>query len=605
MADFTTSYIGGPSGSPVSPQQPVVDQSSLVTLGALGDVVGALGGVATNFMEVKREEAKERAKAELQASQDQAVATFARRQLSLVDALETGQISSSAEVRMRMRANLSESIANNPALAAELGKAHTTVVKSTGLGDVVYEGTEAEKQQTLIETDALKAGWITPTMSDAQKEVLTSKYQSFKQQQSLIEASTKQLALQKAQVTLTTAGITQRSAKIELAEKQARLQTQQAIGGMAGDFSANLLNKLETIRQGKEEGKYTPEQAIMLADQAAFEVQQTISVGGSRAGADYLSNITKPMQMMVENYKGYISGKVKLETLNTQNETTIAMQTATIQGDPKMAELVAISSLFPNARAVTSGEANMAVGAYIKNGMNPTTKPLDMLPDDDDTKKDVSTYFKMIDESVDQVNKGTALDVDTTKGEVDNHINNIMKSISLHGPSSNVKDFKGVIDFFASPKIGKYVSTQGAMLDEQARFNARSMLNSVYSSELFPLIQTEYKKAVTGGTPDVVYQGREPVIKVKGQKPAPTEIIPVFTGSGVMFQATPGNTNFLTLRKVKELNDTAGSLLNKMIHSAAHLEGTTDYKSIYQSMFEQQIFGSGEASVSKENANQE
>lgn len=600
MADFSTSYIGGPSGSPVSPQAPVVDESSLTTLGLAGDIAGALGKVTTNFMEIKREEAKEVAKAELKASEDQAVSTFARQQLALVDALETGQITSSAEVRMRMRANLSNSIANNPALATQLAKAHTTVIKSTGLGDVVSEGTEREKQQNAIESDALNAGWVTPDMSDAQKEAATSKYQSFRQQQSLIEGATKQLALQKAQVALTTAGITQRTASLTLAEKQAKIQTQQAIGGMAGDFSSNLLNKLESIRKGKEEGKYTAEQAVMLADQAAFEIQQTIAVGGSRAGADYINNITKPMMSMVENYKGYISGKTSLDLLNTQNEAVIATQTAIIQGDPKMARIVTSTKLFPNARAVISGEANLAVGGYIENGMNPNSKPKDMLADTDEDKKDVDTYFNLINDTVDQVNRGSALDIENTKVEVNNHINGIMKSISIHGPSSNVKDFKGVIDFFASPKIGKYVSTQGATLDEQARFNARSMLNEVYSRELYPLIQAEYKRAVTGGTPDVVYQGRTPIVKVKGQKPATTEIVPVFTGSGVLFQATPGNLNPITLRKVKELNDTAGTLLNKMIHSAAHLEGTTDYKSIYTSMFEQQIFGKEEPDANEE-----
>lgn len=49
MADFSTSYIGGPTGSPISPQQPVVDQSNLVGLNILGGLVEGLSGAAVNI----------------------------------------------------------------------------------------------------------------------------------------------------------------------------------------------------------------------------------------------------------------------------------------------------------------------------------------------------------------------------------------------------------------------------------------------------------------------------------------------------------------------------------------------------------------------------
>lgn len=590
MVDFTTSYIGGEPDSPVRPQQPSVDQSSLVGARLLGDAVSGLAGVATNYIKIQREEEKARVAAELQAKEDQAVSTFARDQLKLVDATEMGDISSS-EARMRMRANLSRAIADNPALAVDLGKAHTSVIKSTGLGDVVYEGTEQEKQQRIIETDALKAGWVTPSMSQAQKDVATSRYQSFKLNQTMLEDQAKRLAVQKAQVTLTTAGITQRSAKLELAERQAKISTQQAIGGMVNDFSANLLNKLEEIRVGKEEGKYTAEQATMLADQAAYEIQQTINIGGARAGSDYVNNMTKPMLGMVENYKKYISGQTKLETLNIQNETVVATQTAMIQGDPEVARIVTLTKLFPNARAVVSGEANTAVAGIIKSGMDPTTKSSDMMPDTAEGKKDVGTYLNMVDDSMDQINKGSAVDPEETKIELDNHLNSVLNSVVQHGPSSNTKDFKQVIDFLASNKFGKYVSTQGANLNEQSKLGAETLLADMYSRELYPLVQKAYKEANTGGSATISYYGRTEVPGVKDQKKATDVIKPVFTGSGVVFQAAPGDTNPITRRKVKELNETAGTLLNKMLHSAAHLQGTTDYKSVYQNMFEQQIFG--------------
>lgn len=590
MADFTTSYIGGAPSSPVSPQAPVVDESSLTTLNFLGNAVSALGGAAVNFAEVRREERKAELEAQIQSQQDQAISNFSRDQLKLVDAVDMGDISSS-EARMRMRANLSRYIADNPALAVDLGKAHTSVIKSTGLGDVVYEGTEAEQQQQLLETDALKAGWLTPDMSAAQKQVAVDNHRAFKIKQLQIEDATKRLALQKAQVTLTTAGITQRSAKMELAEKQARLETQQAIGGMAGDFSTNLLNKLESIRVGKEQGKYTAEQAIILADQAAYEVNQFVSQAGAKAGGDYIANLTKPMNTMVENYKGYISGKVKLDALNTQNETTIAQQVLMMQGNPRVAETVAISKLFPNAAAVTTALSNDAVIDLVRVNSDPTTKSADILPDYDAGKDSVGKYLNMIEQTTGKLNTGEAVDVDETKAEVNTHLSQVLNSISVHGPSSQSKDFKQVIDFFASPSIGNYMNSPNAQIDSQAKFNAESMLNEVYSRDLYPLIQKTYKQSVTGGKTNLKAAGRTQVPVVENQVATTSVIKPVFTGAGVVFQAPAGDNNPITRRKVKELNDSVGALLNKIIQAKAHISGNKDYRAVWQNDVEPQVFG--------------
>lgn len=600
MADFTTSYIGGEPSSPVSPLPPVVNESSLTTLNFLGNAVSALGGAAVNFAEVRREERKAALEAQIQAQQDQAISNFSRDQLKLVDATDMGDISSS-EARMRMRANLSRYIADNPALATDLAKAHTSVIKSTGLGDVVYEGTEAEQQQKLLETDALKAGWLTPDMSNAQKQVAVDNYGSFKRQQAIIEDQTKRLNLQKAQVTLTTAGITQRSAKIDLAEKQARISTQQAIGSMANDFSSNLMNKLESIRIGKEEGKYTAEQAVMLADQAAFEMNQFVTQAGAKAGGDYIGNITKPMNSMVENYKGYISGKVKLDTLNTQNETTIAQQVLMMQGNPRVAETVAISKLFPNAAAVTTSLSNDAVVDLVRINSDPTTKSADILPDYDAGKDSVGKYLSLIEETAGKLNLGEAVDAEETKVEVNTHLSQVLNSIAVHGPSSQSKDFKQVIDFFASPSIGNYMNSPNAQIDEGAKFNAESMLNEVYSRDLYPLIQKTYKQSSTGGSVNLKSVGRAQVPVVEGQVPTTNVIKPVFTGSGIMFQAPAGDNNPITRRKVKDLNDSVGALLNKIIQAKAHMSGNKDYRAVWTSEVEPAVFGVEDDA----NANQE
>ena len=603
MADFTTSYLGGPSGSPVSPQTPVVDQSSLVTLDFLGDAAAALGGVATNYAEIKREQQKAELAAQIQARQDQAISNFSRDQLKLVDAVDMGDISS-AEARMRMRANLSRYIADNPALATDLGKAHTSVIKSTGLGDVVYEGTEAEQQQLMVENEAVKAGWIRPDMSEVDKEAGTEAYLNFKRSLDLLEGQTKKLALQKAQVTLNTAGISNQTAKLKLAEQQSKIQSQAAVGQASSAYTVKLSNDMEAIRQKLDNNEITREQAVMLAEQNFFQVSNVLSQVGAKSGSDYLNNITKPLQMQYENYRSYFTGEVSKETLDNDNSIAIGVQTKNALGDPEIARIAALSKIMPQSNLLTLDSANAASIRFLGQNSDPKTKPADVLPDYEQGKFEVGAYFGMVNDAMTKVNGGNVKpkDLDAVKEDINVNLDNVLRGIDVYGPSaSNTSDYKNVIDFLADPQVGTFVASQGGFQDNQAAFKAAQALQFQYDTVLIPLVQEAWSKSKTSGEAVVSYYGRTEVPGIKGQKLTKDVIKPQFIGSGVTFVADPGVTDSFTRRKVKELNETVAPLLNKMIRTQAHLAGNKDYKSVYQSQYEQKVFGTEEEA----NANQE
>lgn len=601
-ADFTASYVGGPQGSPIQPQQAVVDDSLAVGLSSFANILNSGSSALMDYTKQAQANAKEQAALQLQATQDQAVANFSQEQLKLADAVEMGDLSSS-EARMRMRANLTRYIADNPAIAVDLGKAHTSVVKTSGLGQSVYEGTEAEKQQSALEAKAVEAGWVRPDMPAEQKAEAAYAYVQFQRNLEMMEAESKQIALQSAKVGLTTAGIQQESARLTLQEKQATQRSRAALGGLANNYQVKLGNDLEAIRQAKERGEIDALQANMMIDNAMLAVTQLSSQIGAEAGSEYISNMTAPMRAMADNYKRYTSGEIQLNDLNARNETQIALQVNNALGDPKMARLAALNKVLSNAGPVAVGEISTAAQGFLEGNIGLDTKPADVLPDYKEGKDGLKTYTNILSDAMRKLNQGTALDPEQTTEQVNANITNILRGIEVYGPTvSSPTEYNGVMDFLSSPEFGKYITKQGGLPDSAAAFKAAQTLEFEYSNVVLPLIKQEYERTKAGGEATMSYYGRTEVPGMKNQKATPALIKPQFLGSGVTFVADPSAKDSFTRNRVKELNNKVSPVLNRLIRTTAHLEGTTNYQSVFKERFAN-IFEEAEAQANEEGNN--
>mgnify|MGYP006932320939 CR=1 FL=1 len=347
-----------------------------------------------------------------------------------------------------------------------------------------------------------------------------------------------------------------------------------------------LGNDLEAIRQAKERGEIDATQAAMMADNAYLAVDQVSRQIGAQAGSEYINNVTAPMKMMLENYKGYMGGSIALNDLETRNQTSVAMQTNLLVANPEAARLVATSKLFPNSDVVTLTETNDLVMNFIKGGQDTQTKPADVLPDYQEGKKALNTYLGMVSQSMSKVNNKTAVDPDATVEDINNNLTNILRGIDVYGPTvSSAADYNGVMDFLSKPEVGKFITGQGGLRDEGAAFKAAQAIEYQYANQVLPLIQEEWNKAKTGGRVEFSYYGRTEVPKVIDQKPVSELITPVFLGGGISFNVKPGTTNSFVRSKAKELNEKVAPVLNRLIRVSAHLSGNTDYKGVYDSLY--------------------
>ncbi|MNZ41743.1 hypothetical protein D3C78_593000 [compost metagenome] len=590
MADFAISQIGGPPGASVAPEQPVVDRSREVGLEFLGTAIRGLGEAAVGVSQVRAEREEKEAIAAKEAAKSQVMNEFSSAQLQLVDAVETGQMSSQ-EARMRMRANLSKYSSNNLVLTSDLAKAHTAVVKTTGLGDVVTEGTQEEQNQRLMETAALKEGWFDPNANAAEREQGVAAYGRWLDAQRIMKDEQDRMQMARAQVGLMADKTQLQSARLSLQQTQNKVAAQRAIGMATEAYTPKFANDMEQIRRAQEAGIMTREQAIMAANQKMLEVQQFVTTNFSQAGAEALNNQLAGVKMLHENYGKYLSGEVKEDTLKRDNNIAVGLQTQMILGDPILAKAAAANGVFRNSDMVTNREVNVRVARLLQVNTDAETKPADPFPDYDESKSDFKDYLSMVKDTATKLNSGNAVNPEVAKEHINTNLTNLLNGIEVYSPTAKTKDYAPLLDFLADTQVNKFVVGQQGFQDAQSAQKAARVLQFQYETALIPMIQNEWERFKIAGGVETGKFSKMGIPILSEEKPASESIKPQFVGSGVTFVVDPQVTDNITRLYAKELNKGVAETLNKMIRAQATLEGTNDFKGVYERNYAEQIFG--------------
>lgn len=597
MADFSTN-VGSSSGSAPQPLQPVQDRSSLIALNAASDIGGKL--LSVGAAAIQKNQAQEQ-----QTALNTLVSGFAQKQLNIASSVETGDISSQ-EGRMRMRANYTDAIANNPGLVDVLAKTQKEIVSTAGLGSVVVEGTEQEQMQRELTKTAVNAGWVKANASSEEAAQGVAAYTQFKRHQEEINALQNQLSLDTAQIGLArakiglqtdkiqqvTAGYAQQSARMGLDERINQKRSQAASGGIADAYYWKLNAELEDIKARKAANQITPQEAVQLADQAFSTVQQTVNMAGKDAGGAYVNDLIAPMKGLYENSKQFLTGEIDQKVLETQNAVTLAKSKQNLYGDPDIVKLTSLTQMLGPSTLALQGEITDTVIKVLGKNADPSpdTKPHDVLPDRPEDKRTNATYLSTVKATMSGLDAVPADKQAATVEELNANVTNILKSIDVHSLSvNNPSEYNQVTDFLASPEYGRF-AVKGGGIHEAAAANANTILQSQYVDKVSPLIRQEYELAQVDkvSLAQSLSAGRNGRVPIETQSAAAV-IKPYFSGGGVVFRADPGASTVVR-NKVNELNKTVAPIVNKLVRMDAHLNGDTNYKSSYDRNF-QAIFG--------------
>lgn len=585
MADFNVNVAGPQGGS--QPIQPVRQAPVDMGLNLFAQVGGVLAKAGTEY-------AANQQALKTQELINSNVSSFAQAQLRIADAVDQGDMNSQ-EGRMRMRANYTRAIADNPGLVNDLAKVHKDIISTSGLGKVVAEGTEQEQMNLAAEKEASLNGWIPAHLSPDQRQEATQAYLQFKRAQEDLKAEaarvnfeTSKINQQSARVGLASSQVGLQSARLGLMQKERSERSRAALGSLADTYNYKFSQSLDEIRIRHERGEITAQEATLLADQQYATITQVTSRIGGDADSEYLNNVTAPMRMRYENTKKFLNGDLDKQVLDNQNFISTALQKQIILGDPETARTIATSQLLPNAQVTMMPALNQAVTKILSVNSNMQTKPADILPDTESDKKDTKAYLDILKQGMGRSNNGSLINKDLAGPEIDSHLSNVLKGIDAYSLSAtNPAEYNQVVDFLASPEFGKYASLKGGLPADSAT-SAKQVLQANYENQVLPLLKDAWEKSKTGPVGMSTY-GRTEVV-TGGTLNTSDVIKPTFTGGGVSFQVAPGVTDSRTRAKAADLNKQVAPVLNRLIRMSAHLEGTQDYKRIYNDNYSS-IFG--------------
>lgn len=531
MADFNLDVGGVPNAAP--PIQPVEDNSAANGIASLNNLFGDIGNVAKRVITTNNaNEATEKS---------QRILNGIRENLLIKDdAVAQNQWSSQA-AGSAVRRQLASDLANHPGLTKEIMDVYKDTLGNSVLGGAITNGTQQEKDRhdskMKIWNDAVSAGVVPAGLNpdDPRADDLLEQFQGYRLHTTQIEQTSKELALKRAQIglqtdvvqlagakqNLVTGAITQKTAKLNLAEKQAEVQSRVALTGAASTYHNMLSKKLAATYADWKAGKISAQEATLQIDQDTAQVQAIATQGSPDAGGDYIKNTLAPMVSLASSFKEAVTGKIDADAMQNQlNATTNKAILMQIHNDPQSVGLIAALKVFDHlplkiAEEMTSqalknigwnGDTGKYEGSNLNNaivGPNPngagarassatqnSAQPVPNLITAD--RKDIKATIGFIKGAMENVLGGIDKSPESV-AEINNALNTTARSTIKYGKAAEgSKDYNEVIDLLASPTFAAYMkSGKFRFKAGEAQTMADMMLQS-YQRDVVPLIQKEF-----------------------------------------------------------------------------------------------------------------
>ncbi len=576
--DYSDTAFSGELAPEALVTKPVADESGIVLQEGRAMAAGQVSkgfnaiaeGVATAvpfFKSVFEQQAADKKSGVLNAFQQEV--------LLIADGVDQGAISVPA-ARMRLRKLNSEYTANNPSLLEDLNNLQAKLTSTAGLADIVTTGNEEEQYNRKIIETAVTNGWQAPGETPEQA---AEKYLAAKRSEEEFAALDRQLK-------------TKQALRQEFTESD-KFQATQALKGFVQNTFPWVTTQIDSAYALVEKG----------ADPAIVIQQLRTDIGNEMAKMDFMrtvggeidtSYMTASVEKMVKNFEDWATGATDTATMKAKSDRIKAQHELTLRSDPTLGPLISASELIGNADPSLSMRISVESARLFGQNLTPydpnsPTKPADVIGQE----KDIDNYLIPLENMLENtaVNGGN----EKTKSEVGTTITNLLRGVKAYSASTNdARDFKKIVEFFASPTVGKFAMENDGIIPANVKAEAAQVIDAQYSNVLLPLIQQKYEEAeiAVDITPPIVNGTIE--IGAGGEQ-ATSVIEPFWDGTGVTFRAALGYENNAQVQDaVKSLNsgnDSVAGPLNTLIRAKAHMAGTTDYKKVYEESLMERLWG--------------
>lgn len=591
MSDMFSIGIGGPQGSPIQPQSPVVDSSNVQTLNNLANAIPSLlGGGAQNYAA----NAAQRRKQEAEDTRNAVLADYSSKITNYNAAVEQGTMTWQ-EAKTRTRALYNQTVSNFPGLTEDLTKFQKELNSTAGLGDTIAKGTAADQQYEENQKKAIAAGF--PSTDQGVKQYMELEHSLYN-----MNYRSKELALQAAQLELTNkkesiaaSRANRANAELDMKMKRNKIKLQSDLSDVNVAYFAKINNDVQGVLDN--EG-LTGEQKM----QALTEIRNnyTTALNPIRAGADpsFVDSLTKPTFDMIDSAVDFANGKISKEVAQNQVDKNLAYASLDFMKDPVLAASAAASKLFPQFdNQIISAVSGEVITALRKNTKTDGV-PVSLV--DPDNQEDVKTYLKGVGGVATKMEQKdpTITDPKGALEDLNANVNNILKginafSLSVEKPSqlNNITNFLASKDFINFQKVGGQINASNSE-------SVKGIIQEQYNNQVLVAVKREWENSkTTVGAPTGVRQIGRIAMPIENTQNTTEALQYKWTGNSLTFLPAKGmEQNRFANAKARELNAKVAPLINKMVRMNAHLEGSEDYAKYFKAE-ESAIFGTAEGAV--------
>lgn len=513
-----------------------------------------------------------------QTKNEMLLSEFQASQTAILDAIDQRAIDPLFG-RSQLRQNLSKMILSHPSLRDDLTQLQSSILGTAGMGSQAFEETDSEARVNAQIDRAVKSGLVSANASEA--DLLDA------------AAAQQQLDLAATQYTASMNELNLRSKNLDVNSKEYEVWKEQRSDASLQFLQAQvrpLLSQLqENVRQLNFNTELSPSEKLQALDAYWAEVMAETSTARSHVTSTQAEALFSVLENTVTQAKEVLNGNLDLSTLETQNKARLAGSLNTLLKDPLMADYVALTKAAPGIVTVLDN----IVAAQVNNTLSR------MLLEGNSGEDGVSIFSGSSQDYLNILSEYSDADTPETSEELAKQLNGLFTGVETASGflAKNPKKGIALVEWMARPEfLEMRLEHSSSITNVEA---AQDIIQTHYSNEVWSMVRDQFQTAfvqdpqvyMRGSTRDTLaaIRGDDSVDIHAGLSTVPEAVSYVWQNGSLRFMPiNPDNKG--AVDKARSLNKELAPIINTTVRGMSHLEGNTNYESMFTSI-EPLLFG--------------
>lgn len=520
-----------------------------------------------------------------QTKSEMLLSEFQASQTAILDAIDQRAIDPLFG-RSQLRQNLSKMILSHPSLRDDFTQLQSSILGTAGMGSQAFEETDGEARVNAQIDRAVKSGLVSADAPEA--DLLDA------------AAAQQQLDLAATQYTTSMNELNLRAKNLDVNSKEYGVWKEQRSDASLQFLQAQvrpLLSQLqENVRQLNFNTELSPSEKLRALDSYWAEVMAETSTARSQVTSTQAEALFSVLENTVTQAKEVLNGNLDLSTLETQNKARLAGSLNTLLKDPLMADYVALTKAAPGIVTVLDN----IVASQVNNTLSR------MLLEGNSGEDGVSIFSEGSQDYLDILSGYSDADTPETSEELAKQLSGLFTGVETASGflAKNPKKGIALVEWMAKPEfLEMRLEHSSSITNVEA---AQDILQTHYSNEVWSMIRDQFSasdvylpgsmdsffQALAAGAGGMAGLTQGPAMEERRKRetvPTPEAVSYVWQNGSLRFMPiNPDNEG--AKEKARSLNKELAPIINTTVRGMSHLEGNTNYESMFTSI-EPLLFG--------------